>query len=194
MKKIIFMAMAALVATACGEHDQVIYTSEGWYGDSYCKSGKISVEVTACCKHSEISTSGHSVVDFYLAQKTELDLISDPEKSAQELKQLFKEKQGIDYKNLMIVIKPSERIQKLFCELQESRMALEIAQNYYQVDSLKTAKAKIDAIGYNNEAKALEQMRDNRASVVSEERKQKMRSDAIKQAQPGFGGTIVVNQ
>lgn len=201
MKKNVFMALVAvvmmLVFASCGnsERNCMIYDSSNYLENTYCKSGKISIEITAFCRCSEIPININSLIQYYLSQKTELDLISDPEKSAQELTQLFKEKRNFDCKDLMIAVKPSEKIHQLFSMLQESRMALEIAQNYYLADSLKTARAKIDAIGYTEDAKALEQMRDKRASVESEERKQKMRSDAIKNKNTGLlSGSLTVNQ
>ncbi len=201
MKKNVFMALVAsimvLVFASCGNRERncMIYDSSNYLENTYCKSGKISVEVTAFCRCSEIPGNINSLIQYYLSQKTELDLISDPEKSAQELTLLFKEKRNFDCKNLMIAVKPSEKIHQLFGKLQESRMALEIAQNYYLADSLKTARAKIDAIGYTEDAKALEQMRDKRATVESEERKQKMRSDAIKNKNTGLlSGSLTVNQ
>ena len=205
MKKIFFKAVVAiilmLVVASCDDSKKncMVYDSSNFLENTYCKSGKISVEITAFCRYSEIPNDISSLIMYYLSQKTELDLISEPEKSAQELTQLLKEKRNFDCRNLMIAVKPSEKMHKLFGQLQESRIALEIAQNYYLADSLKTARAKMDAIGYSEEAKTLEQMRDKRAEfsskLASEERKQKMRSDAIKNKDTGWlSGSLTVNQ
>ena len=204
MKKNFFKAVVALVmmlvVASCNDEEKnyVIYDSSSFFENTYCKSGRIAVEITARCRRSG-SVNLRPVVLHYLSQKTELDLISEPEKSAQELTQLLKEKRDFNCENLMIAVKPSHKIHELFGQLQESRMALEIAQNYYLADSLKTARAKMDAIGYSEEAKTLEQMRDKRAEfsskLASEERKQKMRSDAIKNKDTGWlSGSLTVNQ
>lgn len=204
MTKKFFKALVAfilmLVVASCNDEKKnyVIYDSSSFFESTYCKSGRITVEITAFCKRSEI-VDLRPVVIQYLAQKTELDLISEPEKSAQELTQLLKEKRDFNCENLMIAVEPSHKIHELFEKLQESRMALEIAQNYYLADSLMTVKAKTDAVGYSEEAKALEQVRDKRAEVASklasEERKQKMRSDAIKNKNTGWlSGSLTVNQ
>ena len=193
-----FVAFILMLTVASCDNSKkycMVYDSSSFFENTYCKSGKISVEITAFCRHSEIPNDISSLIKYYLSQKNELDLISESEQSALELTQLLKEKRNFDCRNLMIAVKPSEKMHKLFGQLQESRMALEIAQNYYLADSLKTAKAKIDALGYSEEAKFLEQMRDKRTEVASEERKQKMRSDAIKNKNTGLlNGSLSINQ